>query len=136
MNVKVLKTRKYRAGYEVRTELVNVGGDKPIEMRSAYTPNGDYIGSPKIARYLVVKRGIKPEKAHPSDNVCSIGFCEKEQKWYGWSHRAIFGFGIGDTLFEEEYGDDHTLFSEHGTVQIETLEQARQAAINFAEYVS
>ena len=25
----------------------------------------------------------------------SLGFSEKEQKWYGWSHRAIYGFGIG-----------------------------------------
>ena len=24
-----------------------------------------------------------------------IGFNPKEQKWFGWSHRAIFGFGIG-----------------------------------------
>src|SRR5690606_8505321 len=24
-----------------------------------------------------------------------IGFNPKEQKWYGWSHRAVYGFGIG-----------------------------------------
>ena len=24
-----------------------------------------------------------------------IGFNPAEQKWYGWSHRAIFGFGVG-----------------------------------------
>lgn len=27
--------------------------------------------------------------------VASIGFNPTEQKWYGWSHRAIYGFGIG-----------------------------------------
>jgi hypothetical protein len=27
--------------------------------------------------------------------VCCIGFNPIERKWYGWSHRAIFGFGIG-----------------------------------------
>ncbi len=27
--------------------------------------------------------------------IC-IGFNPNEQKWYGWSHRAIFGFGVGD----------------------------------------
>jgi len=26
----------------------------------------------------------------------SIGFSKANQKWYGWSHRAIAGFGIGD----------------------------------------
>ena len=31
-------------------------------------------------------------------SVISIGFNEKEQKWYGWSHRAIFGFGIGSKV--------------------------------------
>lgn len=25
----------------------------------------------------------------------TIGYSEKEKKWYGFSHRAIFGFGIG-----------------------------------------
>ena len=28
-------------------------------------------------------------------NTANIGFNPKEQKWYGCSHRAIFGFGIG-----------------------------------------
>ena len=27
-----------------------------------------------------------------------IGFNPEEQKWYGWSHRAIFGFGIGSKV--------------------------------------
>lgn len=41
------------------------------------------------------KHGIVPQKASPSHTVCSIGFSEKEQKWYGWSHRRYYGFGIG-----------------------------------------
>lgn len=28
----------------------------------------------------------------------NLGWSEVQQKWYGWSHRAIFGFGIGDTV--------------------------------------
>lgn len=27
-----------------------------------------------------------------------IGFSETEQKWYGWSHRAIYGFGVGSEV--------------------------------------
>jgi len=132
---KVLRVRKYKAGYEVRTETWDFGS-QPVELRSAYTPSGDYIGNPKVARYLCAKRGIKPEKASPDDNVCSIGFCEKEQKWYGWSHRAICGFGIGDRVFEEDYGDEHTLFTQHGSTVIETLDQAKEAAARFAAYVA
>jgi hypothetical protein len=69
-----------------------------MEMESAYTLAGDYIGDIKTARYLCGEMGIKPEKRKPDHNVCSIGFNEAEQKWYGWSHRAIHGFGIGDEV--------------------------------------
>jgi len=44
------------------------------------------------------------EKISPDHSVYSIGFNEKEQKWYGWSHRACNGFGIGSTC---KLGDCH-----------------------------
>lgn len=69
-----------------------------IMMRAAYTSGGDYIGNPKTAHFLCKKRAIRPELVRPDANVCSIGFCETEQKWYGWSHRAIYGFGVGSTV--------------------------------------
>lgn len=28
----------------------------------------------------------------------NLGWSESQQKWYGWSDRAIFGFGRGDTV--------------------------------------
>lgn len=61
---------------------------------------------------------------------CGLGFSEKEQKWYGWSHRAIQGFGIGDK-FRECYPDK----TKEGKT-IKTLEQAKEAAKRFAESVS
>lgn len=36
--------------------------------------------------------------------VCCIGFNPKEQKWYGWSHRAMFGFGIGSKCSKGDCG--------------------------------
>jgi hypothetical protein len=36
--------------------------------------------------------------------VARIGFSEREQKWYGWSHRAIFGFGVGSEVTKESSG--------------------------------
>jgi len=125
-DLKVLKVRKYRVGYEVRVELV-----KGIVMKSAYNEKGEYIGSPKFARYLY-KRGIKPEKIDPRNNVCSIGFCEKEQKWYGWSHRAIYGFGIGCIVKE---GDCAAEYLPVG-FRAETLEDCKKVAIAFANSVS
>lgn len=59
---------------------------------------GDYIGDLKTARTLCDKRGIAPEKATPNSKVCSVGFCERENKYYGWSHRAMYGFGVGSKL--------------------------------------
>jgi hypothetical protein len=137
--MEILSTRNYKAGYKVQKERHLVGDDnESVVIRSAYTPEGLYVGDPRTARFLILKRGIKPELADPNDNVCSVGFNEKEQVWYGWSHRAICGFAVGDALFVEDYegATDDTPFKEHGEVVIETLVQARQAAVNFARYVS
>jgi len=168
----ILNRKKYKAGYEVRDELsqtdfeavpITVGDPEVNELvrymnehrgehvivKAAYTPLGDYIGDPKAARYLICKRGIKPQKIDPSCNICSIGFCEREQKWYGWSHRAIFGFGIGSMAKEgdccttsgwtEEYLNEHP--EERLRVipvgfKAETLQDAKRMAIAFAESVS
>ena len=82
---------KYELRFE-RSDLVDV------ELCCAYTLNGDYIGTEEEAEWLINEKGIAPVKRHPDHKRCSIGFCENEQKWYGWSHRAIFGFGIGDEV--------------------------------------
>ena len=63
--------------------------------------DGSYIGLPDFAQHLE-DMGIIPQRAQEGHNVASIGFCEAEQKWYGWSHRAMFGFGIGSTV---SFGD-------------------------------
>jgi len=96
----VLSERRYKAGYVVK-EKVHKGADfggEDFTYKTAYNFNGDYIGSSKDAYRLCVKRGIKPELSSPTHNVCSIGFSEGEQKWYGWSHRAIYGFGVGSSV--------------------------------------
>ena len=89
--IKVLKVLKYKVGYEVRTIILPNG----FTMRAAYTPKGHYIGNPRTARRLVVKRGIAPELAEPGDKTCTIGYCSRRRMWYGWSHRAIHGFKPG-----------------------------------------
>lgn len=61
------------------------------------TIDGGYLGDEKYA-ILLEKRGIAPQCINETHTVCSIGFCEDEQKWYGWSHRAMFGFGIGSEV--------------------------------------
>lgn len=109
--------RRYKAGYEVWLETsgadfsaVSISGgedlalainDSPAQIittKVARTPEGHYIGNTKRAHNLCKKRGIAPELASPDHKVCSVGFCAAEQKWYGWSHRAIYGFGIGSRV--------------------------------------
>ena len=172
MNKVVLATRKYKVGYEVREELCRTdftGGEiinqgdaevgeledlieyittpQDVIVKSAYTPTGDYIGNKRNAHFLITKRGIKPEKANPSHNVCSIGFCEAEQKWYGWSHRAIFGFGVGSEVKEGDCcassGYTQAYLEEHPEDDIslpvgfiaKDLIDAKRMAISFADSV-
>jgi len=65
-----------------------------------------------------------------------VGLNEKKGIWYGWSHRAIAGFKIGDKVFEANFGDDSTPFKQHGSKTIKTLDDAKLAAKRFADYVS
>jgi hypothetical protein len=55
------------------------------------------VGMEKSIRTLVI-RGITEQLSH------GVGFSPKENKWYGWSHRAIYGFTIGSTCVK---GDCH-----------------------------
>lgn len=95
---KIISERKYeKFGFVKRIELIDGSefGCDDFEIKSAYTLNGDYIGDYKTANIICKNKGINPEKIHPDSCVCSIGFSEKDKKWYGWSHRAIYGFKIG-----------------------------------------
>lgn len=110
--------------------------------------DGGYAGTPECV-YRLMQRGIGPvSKAQPNHNACSIGFCPREQKWYGWSHRAMYGFGIGDVVSEgdccassgwtEEYLKDHPeerLYLDVG-FEAKTLDDAKKMAVAFAESVS
>jgi len=74
-------------------------GDSGINYVSVI--DGGYIGLKGVSEgfiKLFTDRGIAPQLSNPTHKVCSIGFSEKEQKWYGWSHRAMYGFTIGDQV--------------------------------------
>jgi hypothetical protein len=147
-------SRFYSAGYEIRHQSVQYGhgssdGTPPaaFNMSSGFNPHGDYIGDSKTTYYLCVKRGIAPIVRTPTSKVCSIGYNAQERKWYGWSHRAIFGYGIGHVAKEghlecnvgvtDEYLEDHPeadISIKPGTVA-ETLADAKRFAMAFAEAV-
>ena len=82
------------------------------------------------------QHGIVSQKAKSTHCVHSIGCSEKEKKWYGWSHRAIAGFKVGDKIFEPNFGDDDTEFVKHGKNPIRNMADAEKSARAFAQYVS
>lgn len=139
MERKILRSAISKFGYEVREESVKYSEhEEPMIMVSCYTPKGDYIGDQNTVLNLLKEYKITQFEAHEgsTSRVVAMGYSRFNKTWYGWSHRALAGFTIGDKIFEADFGDDKTPFIEHGSVTIETLEQAFQSAKAFAEYVS
>lgn len=81
------------------------------------------------------KHGIVPQKIDSTHKVDSIGFSEKEQKWYGWSHRAIYGFGIGAKTGPGKVGYE-LLKKENGPLEAKTLDDCKKMAIAFAKEIA
>ena len=106
-----------------------------------------YVGDEEFFNFL---RKHEIEYAYSWDKHYSanIGFSAKEKKWYGWSHRAIFGFTIGDEVkegditatcgFTDEYAIQHPDECHNLPVgfKARSLQDAKRMAIAFAEAVS
>ncbi len=104
-----------------------------------------------IARLAINAEPLNKKKG----GHCSVGKSDVDGKWYGWSHRAIVGFGKGDRVFQERYAKgaicgackndkdcegepcpSSVPFVRHGKKEIKTDADARKAAVNFSRYVS
>jgi len=124
-------------------------GEQPCLMVSVYTEKGEYVGSlDRMILHIIADKGILPEVAGSQDKTCSIGKSFRDHKWYGWSHRAIHGYQIGDIVEEgsccassgwtEEYLKEHpeeNLSLSVGFTAV-TEEDCKKMAIAFAESVS
>jgi hypothetical protein len=93
---------------EIKEYLDKVAYIKPSEINfnddvsDAYYSKFDdsyitLVGMEDNVKYLADKE-ITEELTH------GVGFSPKDKKWYGWSHRAIYGFEIGSTC---KKGDCH-----------------------------
>lgn len=64
----------------------------------------------KFDASYITRVGMEDNVKHLADREITeelthgVGFSPKENKWYGWSHRAMCGFTIGSTCIE---GDCH-----------------------------
>ncbi len=124
-------SRRRNGMYRVVRQVIDSGEGRTYTVVTAITDSGDYIGSVDRARYLSEK-GIVPMLRSPGDNVCSIGKSSKDGKWYGWSHRAMYGFGVGDAFRPGDCGAERYPV---GRVAV-TDDDARAMACAFAEDVS
>lgn len=137
-----------KVGNCILKKVTLTGPGPDVNTVYGYTDKGDWVGDEKMSRFLCVKKGINPEKISPKNNICSIGYCEKDGKWYGWSHRAIFGFKKGDVVkkgnltntsgLSDEYLKTHP--GENYKLKIgfkaKNEEDAKKMAIAFANSVS
>jgi len=131
-----------------RLEDISHDSGEYCTMLSFYNKAGFYIGNEDGVKNLIYNYGISPEPISENNKVCSIGKSSKDGKWYGWSHRAIFGFLIGDEVKEgdccassgltEEYLKDHPEEDRSLPVgfKAETEEDCKKMAIAFADSVS
>ncbi len=133
--VKIQSTKHFDVWEEEWRFEANSKGDIDVmKMKNVRNKTGDYAGEEGVSKSLE-KYGIAPEMIDDDSSVCTIGWSDHEQKYYGWSHRAMFGFGIDDMIYEEDFADD-VPFREHGSVRIRNKSDARNAAVNFARDVS
>ena len=119
--------------------------DKKRFMKSCYSKqDGSYIGLPENILIYLNKGITEFYKTKSSDKVASIGFAPEKQKWYGWSHRAICGFGIGaivkkgDCVRESGWIEDCPKYEEDEKTKPEigftalTLDDCKYLAVRFA----
>jgi len=130
IQTEVLSTEA-RNGMSYRREIWSMGGNDPVEMEAVYNAHGVYVGDKATADFLADK-GILPEPRTEHSSVCSIGFSHKDQKWYGWSHRAIHGFAIGDVVKDGDCACEGLPVG----FEAKTLDEAKQIAMAFAASVS
>lgn len=93
----------------------------------------------KLAKQFGIERFEYPS---PESSIRHIGYAPRTRKWYGWSHRAVAGFTIGDTV---KKGDVIAPDPEYPPLRGEslpigftakTLDDARRMAAAFALAVS
>ena len=117
LNPKTLRMKTYKRNDYLKTEI-------PMEKRTFNNLPRYADKKPKVRfqDWLGMKMDHKAG--------CTLAKAEADGKWYGWSHRAVAGFGIGDNVSADCCGNTK------GEYTIKTDDEARQTAINFSKDVS
>ena len=84
--VRVVPGRKY----DVRYENWTLNGDTTL-MKCYYTKDGQYVDN--VTKTVMEQYGVEPDFGRHA-----TGFSPRDKKYYGWSHRACWGFKPGDKI--------------------------------------
>lgn len=127
--------------FNYRGELGDCGNRKlfPYSMFSVYARNSYgvfYIGNIRDAYSMKDMSMFRNQNLLKKEGVANIAYHNSQDKWCGWSHRAIACFGIGDRIFDSKYGTGETPFNKHGDVPITSELDMIESASRFANYVS
>ena len=110
-----------------------------------YTQYGEYIGladlgekaqtvnfiyKHRLTQLSSINRAKNLPLSTTGCNAVSIGFNEKEQAWYGWTHRGYGKFYVG---YEIKPG---SIMDTGKYKKVETLDQAKELAIFIADYLN
>jgi len=97
--INVLSEKKDDLGFLVRTEQWGQEGKADtVEIICAYTPEGIAIGPYSMAVFLYKQLKLIPELAEETHKMCSIGWSEESQTWFGWSPLVCGGFRVGSKV--------------------------------------
>lgn len=136
-----IKSQKPHLNVGVYRGLVTVGKQRIPGYFS--TADNSYVGDEDFVKFLDSKGISLVQKANPKHSTASIGYNPEEKKWYGWSHRAIYGFGVGHKCKAGDSGVaapgqktfSSVWYPQPGYV-CRTIEDCKRVAIAFADSVS
>lgn len=103
-------SKKLQSFIDSISNVVETTGKGLEEAPKSYVSKVDgsyltFVGLENDLKYLM-KYGISEQiqSGWGEPRTSNIGFNPIEEKWYGWSHRAIFGFEIGSKCKEGNVG--------------------------------
>ena len=96
--------------------------------------NVNFIYKHRLTNLMSINRADGLPLSKDGCNAVSIGFSEREQKWYGWTHRGYGAFGIGYEVKQGSIMDTKDAKYPY-PFKVETLEQAKELAIHIADYL-
>ena len=125
LNLKTNREKTFRKTMYHETDIIPK--DRTFENLPRYADKKPKV---KFQDWLL----IKPEKINPDHDVCSFGKSEADGKFWGWSHRAVYGFKPGDTVKSGTCGLEY--MNKKAPFTIKDDKEARNMAIAFAKSVS